>query len=112
MAWNKGDIVLIPFPYAEQTATKTRPALVINGQAFMKAEGRLIVAAITSNVSAHRNVTSHPLRDWTKAGLKKPSVVTAWLATISPRLVQLKIGRLTHRDLAKVEDCLKAALEL
>jgi len=108
----KGDVVLVPFPYAELTVTKTRPALIVSGKAFASAEGRITVAGITSNVAAHRNATSHELPDWAAAGLKRPSVVTSWLATISPRLVQLKIGRLAVRDLREVEKCLRTALEL
>ncbi len=108
----RGDIVLVPFPYAELTATKTRPALIVSGAAFASAEGRITVAGITGNLAAHRNATSYPVRDWTSAGLQKPSVVTAWLATISPRLVKHQIGRLTEQELREVEQRLRIALEL
>ena len=103
---------MVPFPYAELTATKTRPGLILSGKAFASAEGRITVAGITSNFAAHRNPTSYELLDWARAGLQKPSVVTSWLATISPRLAQFKVGSLTDRDLEGVERCLRAALEL
>lgn len=112
IALRRGDVVLVPFPFAELTTTKTRPALIISGQAFASTEGRITVAGITSNVAAHRNATSYALPDWAGAGLKKPSVVTSWLATLSPRLVQLKVGRLTAYDLREVERRLRIALEL
>jgi mRNA interferase MazF len=112
MTLSRGEVVLVPFPYAELTATKTRPALVVSGEAFVSAEGRIIVAGVTSNVVAHRNSTSYELSDWAAAGLKKPSVVTSWLATISPQLVRLRVGRLTALDLLEVEKCLKTAVEL
>jgi mRNA interferase MazF len=111
-ALRRGDVVLVPFPYAELTATKTRPALIVSGARFAAAEGRITVAGITGNVAAHRNATSYHLADWPAAGLKKPSVVTSWLATISPRLVQFRIGGLTARDLRAVEQRLRVALEL
>lgn len=112
MGLKRGDVVLVPFPYAELTATKARPALVVSSRAFASAEGRITVAGITSNVAAHRNATSYELPDWAAVGLKKPSVVTSWLATISPTLVHLKVGRLTARDLREVEKRLRTALEL
>jgi mRNA-degrading endonuclease toxin of MazEF toxin-antitoxin module len=87
MTLRRGDVVLVPFPCAELTTTKTRPAVLISGKAFAASERRITVAAITSNVAAHRNATSYELTDWAAAGLQKPSVVTAWLATISPGLV-------------------------
>jgi hypothetical protein len=78
----------------------------------MSAEGRITIAGITSNVAAHRNATSYTLPDWAGAGLKKPSAVTSWLATLSAHLVQLKLGRLTARDLREVENRLRIALDL
>ena len=108
----RGDVVLIPFPYAELTATKTRPAVIISSRGFMAAEGRITVAGITSNVAGHRNATSYELLDWAGAGSKKPSAVTSWLATLSASLVQLKIGRLTAQDLGEVEKRLRIALDL
>jgi mRNA interferase MazF len=112
MALRRGDVVLVPFPYAELTATKARPALIVSSHAFTAAEGRITVVGITSNVAAHRNATSYELPDWAAVGLKKPSVVTSWLATISPRLVRLKVGRLRAQDLREVEKRLRIALEL
>jgi mRNA-degrading endonuclease toxin of MazEF toxin-antitoxin module len=44
MALRRGDVVLVPFPYAELTAAKTRPALIVSGKAFTSAEGRVTVA--------------------------------------------------------------------
>jgi mRNA interferase MazF len=108
----RGDIVLVPFPYAELTTTKVRPALVVSSTAFTSAERRITVAGITSNVAVHRNTTSYEIPNWSATGLQKPSVVTAWLATISAGLVQLRVGRLTSRDLREVERCLRIALEL
>ena len=78
----------------------------------MVAEGRITVAGITSNVAGHRNATSYELADWAGAGLKKPSAVTAWLATLSASLVQLKVGHLTARDLREAEKRLRIALDL
>lgn len=112
MALKRGDVVLVPFPYAELRASKTRPALIVSSKAFASAEGRITVAGITSNVAAHRNPTSYELPNWAATGLKKPSVVTSWLATISPQLVQLTVGRLVARDLREIERRLQAALEL
>jgi len=112
MVLRRGDVVLIPFPYAELTAAKTRPAVILSSATFATAEGRMTVAGITSNVAAHRNAASYELPDWAGAGLKKPSTVTSWLATLSPTLVQFKVGRLTARDLREVEKRLRIALDL
>lgn len=45
-------------------------------------------------------------------GSRNLSVVTAWLATISARLVRLRVGHLTGHDLRKIEKRLRASLKL
>jgi hypothetical protein len=32
MAFQRGDVIPIPFPYTDLSATKTRPALVVSGE--------------------------------------------------------------------------------
>jgi mRNA-degrading endonuclease toxin of MazEF toxin-antitoxin module len=34
MTLKRGEVVLVPFPYAELTATKARPALIVSSPAF------------------------------------------------------------------------------
>lgn len=34
MAFQRGDVVLIPFPFTDLTATKTRPAVVVSSPAY------------------------------------------------------------------------------
>ncbi len=109
---NRGDVVLIPFPFAELTASKARPGLVLSGEPFFRSEGKIIVAAITSNVRAHRGATNFRLLRWRDCGLLKPSVVTSWLATLSPGLVLMRIGALPITELRAAESRIRAALEL
>jgi len=54
----RGDVILVPFPFAELTATKARPAVVVSGGEFFIAEGKIVVAAITSNLKAHAGPTN------------------------------------------------------
>ena len=46
--YKRGDIVLIPFPFADLTGTKIRPALVVSTMAYEKENGNITVAMITS----------------------------------------------------------------
>lgn len=112
IAVTRGDVVLVPFPFAELTASKARPALVLSGERFNRSEGKVIVAAITSNLRAHRGATNLPLGRWRESGLLKPSVVTSWLATLSPELILMRIGTLPRLDLQAVESRVRSALEL
>lgn len=110
MAYQKGDVVLVPFPFAEARATKAQPALVLSDATYEQSTGNVILAQITSQ--AAQFPSDHVLHDWTKAGLKKPSIVRMKLATLAASLVRYKPGALTPADLAGVDACLKQVLRL
>lgn len=46
----KGDIVLIPFPFAELTQTKLRPAIILIGNDY-----EVTVSFITSQLKKNKN---------------------------------------------------------
>jgi len=109
---SRGDVILVPSPFAELTAHKARPAVVVSGQEFLRAEGKIVVAAITSNIKAHAGSTNLHLTGWRQCGLLKPSVVTSWLATLAPELILMRIGALKDEQLRAVESRLRTTLEL
>ncbi len=41
-----GDVVLAPFPFTDQTATKQRPAVVISSMAYHRERWDLIIVAV------------------------------------------------------------------
>jgi mRNA interferase MazF len=43
-----GDVVLVPFPFTDQTATKKRPAVVVSSEDYQTHRPDLILMAITS----------------------------------------------------------------
>lgn len=99
MAFSAGDVVLVPFPYRERLAERTRPAVVVSANAYNK-NGDLIVAAITSHQA--RFDSDYALLDWAPAGLKISSTVRMLLATIAETRVVLQVGRLTDWSEVKI----------
>ncbi len=71
--------------------------------AFNMAGIKLIVAAITSNVSPPFRLGDTLLSDWRVAGLLKPSAVRGVVATVDKRDVVRKLGSLSAGDLESVE---------
>ncbi|HXF05342.1 MAG TPA: type II toxin-antitoxin system PemK/MazF family toxin [Blastocatellia bacterium] len=110
--FQRGDVVLVPFPYADLTTTKQRPAVVISGATYHQTEPDIILAAITGQIPQHPAPTDYPLQDWQQAGLLMPSLVKSFLVTIEPALVRHQLGRLTARDLREVKKRLRLALEI
>ena len=43
-----GDVVLVPFPFTDQSTTKKRPAVVVSSAAYHRERFDLIAMAITS----------------------------------------------------------------
>lgn len=70
---SRGDVVVVPFPYAEALAEKRRPAVVVSGPA-VGAHGLVWIVMITS--SANRGWDSDiAIADLAAAGLSHPSVI-------------------------------------
>src|SRR5712692_1859259 len=110
-AFKRGEIVLLPFPYTDQSGTKRRPALILSTDAYNLRRTDLILAPITSNV-AGRQPDDTVLSDWAAAGLLKPSVVKGILGAVEQILVVRPLGRLSAADLQPVEQTFAAALGL
>jgi len=112
MTLQRGDVVLVPFPFAYLSSAKNRPAVVVSSALFHQTEPDIIVAAITSQIGSHRGPIDTLLADWRHTGLLKPSVVKSSLATLEMRMVRHTIGKLSSADLATLSRNLAAALDL
>ena len=93
-----GDVVLVPFPFTDQTATKKRPAVVVSSDAYHRDRPDVILMAVTSQVRPAAGLGEVAVQRWKEAGLLKPSVLKPLLATVEKRLVIRKLGRLEAPD--------------
>jgi mRNA interferase MazF len=89
-----GDIVLVPFPFTDQSASKKRPAVVVSSEAYHSARIDLIVMPVTSQVRSSTAFGEVLVHDWKAAGLLKRSVIKPVITTIEQSLVLRKLGRL------------------
>lgn len=112
MTFEAFDVVVVPFPFTDQTTTKRRPALVLSDASnFNMQVGQSVLAMITSA----RN-SSWPLdveiKDLDSAGLPADSIVRMKLFTLDDRLVIRKAGVLSSVDAIAVSDALGRLLKL
>lgn len=112
MASQRGDVVLIPFPYTDFSAVKTRPAVVVSSSIYHTTRPELLLAYVSSQVSQANPTIDYVLADWAAAGLLKPSFVRPKIATVEPSLVVHQVGALSARDLLEVDRCLRRAMAL
>jgi len=87
MAYQRGDVVLIPFPFTDLTATKTRPTVVVSSAVYQNVRPELLLFYISSQVSKATESIDYVLNDWKTAGLLKPSFVRPKIAAIEPKLI-------------------------
>jgi mRNA interferase MazF len=50
MSYEFGDVVLVPFPFTNQAASKKRPAVIVSGEVYNRAKPDVVVMAITSQL--------------------------------------------------------------
>jgi len=105
MNCSRGDVVLLPIPFADLSSRKVRPAIVIGRGRF---PGDLFVVPLTSQVAQ----TDYALADWKSAGLNVPSGIKAQLATVAGALVVKVVGRLSSIDSSNLDQLLREWLQL
>lgn len=97
-SYSFGDIVLVPFPFTDQSATKRRPAVVISTSSYHAERPDLIIMAVTSQARSAGAIGEVQVKDWKGAGLLKPSVVKPVITTIEAPLVIRRLGQLRKED--------------
>jgi mRNA interferase MazF len=108
MPYRFGDVIVVPFPFTDQTATKKRPAVVISSDAYHRERPDIILMAITSQARVAPAVGETGVTRWQAAGLLKPSVIKPVLTTIEARLVLRQLGHLLPDDQAALRAALAA----
>jgi mRNA interferase MazF len=100
-----GDIIKVPFPYAEQPVKQFRPVLVVSSTELQEVHGLLWVLMITS--AARKSWAGDlEIEDLEGAGLPVPSVIRcAKMATIESHHAE-RIGSLSKLQLKLVTNML------
>lgn len=108
--YNFGEIVLVPFPFADQTAIKRRPAVIVSSNDYNANRPDIIIMAVTSQMRSSEYFGDTIIHQWKNAGLLKPSVIKPIFTTIEKRLVLKNLGRILEDDRLALEDALKRIL--
>ena len=97
--YNRGAVVLLPFPFSDQTSAKIRPAVIVSPR---YPSDDLLVVAVTSGGDALRP-GEFPIQFWREAGLIHPSFAKRAVASVSGALVRKPLGQLRETDLVKLD---------
>ena len=102
-SYNRGTVVLLPFPFSDQSATKVRPAVIAN-PAYPSED--LLVVALTS-VAAGLRPGEFAIQYWREAGLIYPTFGKRAIASVSSKLALRVLGSLRSADLAQLDTALR-----
>lgn len=103
----KGDIVLIPFPFTDLTGSKNRPALIL------AVSWASITVAFISTQSKWKEDSDLVLQPNEENGLKKESLVRlSKLATIDKDLAIGLLGRISEKQIDLINTNLKTIFRL
>jgi mRNA interferase MazF len=108
--YNFGDVVLVPFPFTDQTTTKKRPAVIVSSSNYQRDRSDLIMIAVTSQMNPATSFGEITISDWQAAGFIKPSIIKSVMTTISKGLVIKKLGQLEEVDRQALHNLLQLIL--
>jgi mRNA interferase MazF len=110
MAHDFGDVLLVPFPFTDQSGAKKRPAVVVSGSGYQASRRDLVIMAITSQVRTPLGFGEAIVADWQAAGLVKISVFKPVFSTIEQGLTLRMMGTMSKADQNTLREILAKVL--
>jgi mRNA interferase MazF len=105
------DLLLVPFPFSDQSGRKVRPVIVISNNEFNKYSDDVIVIGVTSNILKDKytiNLTNNNLDEGKL--LTNCIIKVENLLKLDKELVIKKIGKINKETLKNIIDRLSTIL--
>lgn len=100
------DVVVVPFPFTDNTTTKRRPALILSdAKSFNQQAGQVVMAMITSARNSDWPLDIE-IQDLDSAGLPASSIIRMKLFTLDEHLIIRKAGSLARPDQTRAAEAL------
>jgi mRNA interferase MazF len=111
----QGDVVLVPFPFADLTGRKMRPAVVVSGVP----QGLELIVAFITSVLTNRSLRGaevevmHSDPEFGVSGLKVDSLIRLdKVVTLSGSVISRRLGTTGPRTRIKIAAMLRRAFDL
>lgn len=111
---NRGDVVLVDWPFSDRTGSKLRPAVVVQADYLNGLIDDTVLVQITSKGHGipGTEVVLDPAAETTSGLLHVSYVFCPNLLTAEQAMIDQTIGRLSDAAMREIDRCLKATLEL
>ena len=105
-------MILVPFPFTDQSTIKKRPAIVISSDNYNQSKPDIILIAVTSQVNVTLQFGEVLIDDWAGAGLIKSSVIKPVITTLQRNLVIRTLGKLQSPDFQELKNILQQIINV
>lgn len=109
--YDVGAVVLVRIRFSDGTASKKRPAVIVSVPAYHASRADAVIVALTTQMRSNY-FGDYDLVDWATAGLPLPSRAKGVIQTIERQAIERKFGKLSVRDLERVQDSVRQILGL
>jgi mRNA interferase MazF len=92
---NQRDLLLVPFPFSDQSGRKVRPVIVVSNDEFNKYSEDIIVVGMTSNIIKTKYTTPIANSDLEEGKLITPCCIKAEnILKLDKEMIIKKIGKI------------------
>ncbi|OIO80557.1 hypothetical protein AUJ84_02990 [Candidatus Pacearchaeota archaeon CG1_02_32_132] len=103
----QGEILLVPFPFSDQSGRKVRPVVVISRDSFNEDSEDVLVVGITSNISRDKYTLSLDNQDLITGKLiTKCCIKVENILKIDNELIVKKIGKIKREKIDEIKKIL------
>ncbi|MCR4327047.1 MAG: type II toxin-antitoxin system PemK/MazF family toxin [Nanoarchaeota archaeon] len=97
------DILLVPFPFSDQSGRKVRPVVVVSNNSFNSNSEDLIVVGLTSNISKDRYSILVKNKDLDEGKLHAPCCIKSEnILKVDKEIIIKKIGKVKRNKIQPV----------
>ena len=107
------DLLLVPFPFSDQSGKKVRPVIVLSNDKFNEFSEDLLVIGVTSNI--HKDIYSLSLdeKDLEEGKLySKCSIKVENLLRLEKSLIIKKIGKIKKEKMLKIAEIINEIIKI
>ena len=99
----QGDLLLLPFPFSDQSGRKVRPVIVISNQQYNDHAEDVVVVGVTSNISKDRYTISLSNNNLREGKFIVPCCAKAEnILKVDKELIIKKIGKVKAETLVRI----------
>jgi mRNA interferase MazF len=111
--YKPGELLLVPFPFTDQTQYKVRPVVVISNETYNRMTADVIGCGVTSNLTPTRFSLQITQASLAKGILKANSKIKVDAITaLEKGLVIKKFGRLNKATIEKIKNHIRVLFEV